>query len=213
MRTRFRVSGDRVLFTKSVIRDLRLWEEALACDEQHTAPLASSARLGAVGDPGVGAMYADASGNHGWAAWTCVGDVVVMTGEEWTVEERSLDISVKELYASTAGLATLAPVAGWSAVYNFTDSVVALSAMRSATPHSVRLQALSARRVEMLIAMGLREAPERVSSKSNLWADLGSRGRSEEVVAQALHLGLSSTRLVVAAEWASMDWLLVLPEG
>ena len=213
VRTRFRLSSDSVLFTKSVIRDLRLWEEALACDDQPTAPLAASARLGAVGDPGVGAMYADASGNHGWSAWTCVGDEVFTTGGEWTFEERSLDISVKELYASTAGLATLAPIAGWSAVYNFTDSMVALATMHSATPQSLRLQALSARRVEMLIAMGLREAPERVSSQSNLWADLGSRGNSKEVVAQASHLGLSSTRLAVAADWVSMDWLLILPEG
>ena len=213
VRTRFRVSSDRVVFTKSVVRDLRLWEEAMACDAQPTVPLASSARLGAVGAPGVGAMYADASGNHGWSAWTCVGDEVLMTGGEWTVEERSLDISVKELYASTAGLATLAPVAGWSAVYNFTDSMVALATMRSATPQSVRLQELSARRVQMLIAMGLREAPERISSKSNLWADLGSRGRSAWVVAQASSLGLSSTWLAVAAEWASMDWLLTLPGG
>ena len=98
-------------------------------------------------------------------------------------------------------------------MYNFTDSMVALASMRSATPRSARLQALSARRVEMLIAMGLREAPERISSKSNLWADLGSRGHSEEVVAQAAYLGWSTTRLAVAAEWASMDWLLALPEG
>ena len=213
VRTRFRVSSDRVLFTKAVIRDLRLWEEALACEEQPTSPLAPTARLGAVGDLGVGAMYADASGNHGWSAWTCVGDEVLMTGGEWTLRERSLDISVKELYASTAGLATLAPLAEWSAVYNFTDSMVALATMRSATPQSVRLQALSARRVEMLIAMGIREAPERISSKSNLWADLGSRGRSEEVVAQAATLGLSTKRLAVAAEWVSLQWLLVLPEG
>ena len=213
VRTRFRVSSDRVIFTKSVVRDLRLWEEALASVEQPTSPLAPAARLGAVGDLGVGAMYADASGNKGWSAWTCDGGKVLLTGGEWTLEERSLDISVKELYASSAGVATLAPLAEWTAVYNFTDSMVALASMRSATPRSARLQALSARRVEMLIAMGLREAPERISSKSNLWADLGSRGHSEEVVAQAAYLGWSTTRLAVAAEWASMDWLLALPEG
>ena len=210
-RTRFRVSSDRVLFSKSVIRDLRLWEEALGCALQPTSPLASAARIGVVGDVGVGAMYADASGNTGWSAWTCVDDEVIMTGGEWTREERSLDISVKELYASTAGLATLSPLAGWGAVYNYTDSMVALSTMRSATPHTARLQALSARRVEMLIELGLREAPERISSKSNLWADLGSRGRSEEVVVQAAALGLSTKRVAVVAEWRSIGWLLNVP--
>ena len=136
-----------------------------------------------------------------------------MTGGEWTREERGLDISVKELYASTAGLATLSPLAGWRAVYNYTDSMVALSTMRSATPHTARLQALSARRVDMLILMGLREAPERISSKSNLWADLGSRGRSEEVVAQAVTLGLSTRQVAVATEWESIGWLLDVPCG
>ena len=211
VRTRFRLSSDRVLLTKQVVRDLRLWEEALASAVQPTAPLASIQRIGAVGEAGVGAMYADASGSQGWAAWTCVGDEVLITHGVWSKAELLFDISVKELYASTAGLATLAPLAAWRSVYNYTDSMVALATMRMATPREARLQELSRRRVAMLLDMGVREAPERIGSKSNLWADLGSRGRSAEVVRQAAAIGLSVRRVPVASKWMSLEWLLETP--
>ena len=212
VRTRFRLRSDSVLLTKSVVRDLRLWESALASELQPTAPLAPTDRIGQVGEHGVGAMYADASGTHGWAAWTCVGDTVLLTEGKWTLKERTLDISVKELYASTAGLATFAPLTGWSAVYNYTDNMVALATMRTATPYEARLQALSAARVDMLISLGIREAPERIGTKSNLWADLGSRGKGGEVVKQAAALGLSTRRVAVDASWASIAWLLLVEE-
>ena len=211
VRTRFRVSSDRVLLTKQVQRDLRSWEEALSCADQPTAPLASARRIGAVGEEGVGAMYADASGLQGWAAWTCIGDEVIMTRGTWTDAEKGLDISVKELYASTAGVATLVPLAGWHAVYNYTDNMVALATMRRATPYAARLQELSRRRIELLLGLELREAPERIGTKSNLWADLGSRGRSGEVARQAAAIGLSMRWAPVAPEWASIEWLLGLP--
>ena len=213
VRTRFRVDTDRVLMTKSVVRDLRMWEEALSCEEQPCVPLACTRCIGEVGDPGVGAMYADASGIYGWAAWTCVGDQVILVEREWSSAEADLDISVKELFASTAGLMTLRPFAGWMSVYNYTDSMVALATMRSATPTSARLQALSAVRVDLLIQIGVREAAERIGSKSNLWADLGSRGRGDEVVRQAARLGMSTLRVEVDCEWRSAAWLLEYPPG
>ena len=63
----------------------------------------------------------------------------------------------------------------------------------------------------MLLDTGVREAPERIGSKSNLWADLGSRGRSAEVVRQAAALGLSVRHVPVASEWMSLEWLLETP--
>ena len=89
--------------------------------------------------------------------------------------------------------------------------MVALATMRNATPYAARLQALSAKRVEMLIMMGIREAPERIGTKSNLWADLGSRGKSGEVVKQAARLGMTTRRVEVDADWTSIEWLLDLP--
>ena len=142
-----------------------------------------------------------------------MGDQVILVEREWSSAEAVLDISVKELFASTAGLVTLTPFAGWTAVYNYTDSMVALATMRSATPTAARLQALSAARVDLLIQIGVREAAERIGSKSNLWADLGSRGRGDEVVRQAARLGKSTLRVEVDREWRSAAWLLEYPPG
>ena len=208
---RFRTPTDSVLLTKSVVADFRRWEEALSCKDQPTVPLASTRCVGIVGEEGIGAMYADASGSLGWAAWTVIGNEVLLVDKRWSAEERDLDISVKELYASTAGLATFAPIAGWTGVYNYTDSMVALAVMRYATPSVARLQALSAARIDLILQLGVREAAERIGSKSNLWADLGSRGRGDAVVRQAAALGMSTRRVAVASGWESAAWLAELP--
>ena len=68
-------------------------------------PLASRAWVPPPGEPGSTAVYADASGEEGFAAWLVHGDVVFMVASEWSEWARStLDISDKELLASTAGL-------------------------------------------------------------------------------------------------------------
>ena len=64
-------------------------------------PLACASSAGAVG-AGTSAVYADASGETGFAAWTVAGDTVYVAVDEWTAEERvELLIHEKELYAST----------------------------------------------------------------------------------------------------------------
>ena len=156
-------------------------------------------------------MYADASGSLGWCAWAAVGGEVLMVEGRWSDAERALDIGEKELFASTAGLAALAAPAQLRSVVSFTDSMVALSAMRTCAPGTARLQALVAARVEWMRAHGMREAAERVGSRSNLWADLGSRGKSEEVVRQAAALGWSVRRVPAAEDWATPEWLLSVP--
>ena len=55
---------------------------------------------------------------------------------------------------------------------------------------------------------GVLEAAERVGSKSNLWADLASRGRLDDVLQQAHQLGLRTRVVEPVAEWQSADWLL-----
>ena len=212
-RVRFRTAADSVLLTKAVVADFRRWEAALSCEDQPQVPLASTRCVGVVGEEGVGAMYADASGSIGWAAWTVVGNEVLLIDRPWSPDEQELDISVKELYASTAGLASFAAIARWKGVYNYTDSMVALATMRYATPSVARLQALSAARVDLLLQLGVREGAERIGSRSNLWADLGSRGRGDEVVRQAAALGRSTRRVAVAPEWESAAWLAELPVG
>ena len=212
-RTRFRTTSGKVMLTKSVIRDLRLWEEALMHNEAELTPLAHAESVGAVGLDGVGAMYADASGKWGWAAWTCVDDTVYMTEHQWSEAERELDISVKEMIASTVGARTLWPYAEWRGIYNYTDNMTVLAALRSGTPSTRRLQVLTMMHYDWLRVNGLQESPERVGSKSNLWADLASRNRSHEVVRQAKRLSLSVQRVDVARGWESAEWLTRIDEG
>ena len=154
-------------------------------------------------------MYADASGvEYGWAAWTLVDNVVLMVHAPWSDAELELGIAEKELFASSAGLLALAAWGGWRNVVNYTDNTVALSAMRSSAPGTARLQELVRARGDAMRQAGLREAAERIGSKSNLWADLGSRGQVNTVRRQAVALGYSFRCVPVLAEWASPSWLL-----
>ena len=89
--------------------------------------------------------------------------------------------------------------------------MVALYAMRNCVSSTPRLQALLTQRLAWMEARGVREAAERIGSKSNLWADLGSRGRINAVVEQAAQLGLAARRVEPPAGWQSPDWLLGLP--
>ena len=75
------------------------------------------------------------------------------------------------------------------------DNTVAMAAMRRFTPKTARMQALVSARVDWMVAHGVLDSAERISSKSNLWADLGSRGQAKLVVEQAATLGLT-TRIV-----------------
>ena len=206
-RTRFRTERDMVLLTKSVVRDLRLWEAALAAANTEAVPLAAAESIGQVGMDNVGAMYADASGSVGWAAWLCSGDEVLLVEHAWRPEERELDISVKEMIASTVGARALVPLAGLKGVYNYTDNMVVLSALRTGTPSTRQLQVLTSWHFDWLRSNGIREAPERIGSKSNLWADLASRGRSNDVVRQATALQLRVRHVAVPPGWESAGWL------
>lgn len=207
-RARFRLSSGRVPLTAKVKTDLRKWEEALAASEVPHVPLAAVRSVRPTGEPGAGAVYADASGSIGWGAWTFDGDEVLVIAGEWSAAEQELGIAEKELFASTAGLAAMVRETGWTDVSSFTDNMVALAAMRSCTPRTPRLQALVQARMQWMSTTGVLEAAERVGSKSNLWADLASRGRLDDVLQQAHQLGLRTRVIEPVAEWQSADWLL-----
>ena len=68
--------------------------------------------------------------------------------------------------------------------------------MRSLAPSSdvLELQVMVAWRVRILRSGQIRSAAERISSKNNKWADLGSRGRIEEVLKEVKEMGLAAKR-------------------
>ena len=208
-RARFRLAGDKVQITARVRREFGCWAAALRSPEEEGVPLAARREVEQMGNPGVGAIYADASGSIGWAAWTVAGDTLYWCGGEWSDDVRQeLHINEMELFASTVGLMTLAPMAGLSQVHNFTDNTVAMSAMRSATAKSARMQELLAARVEWMLSHGINEAALRVSTRANLWADLGSRGEAAEMQRQAEQLGLSVVQIAPCPQLRTADYLV-----
>ena len=157
--------------------------------------------MGAVGDAGVGAIYADAS-DVGFAAWTVHERELMYVVGEWSAVTRdAVPIHGKELQASTLGLVALAPECGMRDVYSFTDNIVAQYAMRDGTSRSHEMQPLIARRSSWMLQHGILEASERITSKANLWADLGSREQISEVIRQAAALGFSERRLPLPKGW------------
>ena len=208
-RARFRLSSGRVLLTRKVRGELERWRAELSRAEHSGVPLASRAAIRSCGEPGAGAIYADASGEIGWCAWTVAGEELLTVSGEWSEAERAgLIIAEKELFASTVGVIALAQATGMSDAWSFTDNTVALSAMRSMTPSTPRMQELAAARVEWMVEHGVREAAERISTKANLWADWGSRGKLMDVERQAQQMGLRVRRVEPPPEWRSAAFLL-----
>ena len=211
-RATFRLQGDQVLVTERARRALQWWARELRREDHEGVPLASRAWVPPPGEPGSTAVYADASGEEGFAAWLVHGDVVFMVASEWSEWARStLDISDKELLASTAGLVCLAPLADAQYVREFTDNTVALAAMRASGARSLAAQRLVGERVAWMHEHGVLSSASRITSGNNEWADIGSRPRTRggwrEVCEQAHAVGMRFVRAPLPREWTE-DGLL-----
>jgi hypothetical protein len=190
-RARYRLKGGAVAVSKAVQQDLLWWAAELRKEGHRGVPLAGVAPTAA------SHVYADASGEGGWAAWTVADGELLYSYGVWTEEERRLlIICEKELLASTWGLVAFEP---WlqQGVVSWTDNTVAMAAMRSMAPRTEVMQAIVARRTEHLFKGEVLEESRRITSKANLWADLGSRGQMAVAVQQAAACGLRGAREVV----------------
>ena len=199
MRASFRLRGDVVLISGAARRELRWWAAHLGAAVVGGVPLASvmMPQVGA----GCAAVYADASTSGGFMAWTVVDGTLLFAVGEWTEEERrQLGIAELELLASTFGLVAFAQ---WlpRCVVSFTDNTVAQAAMRAAAIRSAGMQQIVAARTRWLMEQGIAEAARRITTEANLWADWGSRGQLERVLAQAEQLQLPWRRCAVPEAW------------
>lgn len=208
LRARYRLAGGAVGVSKAVQRDLLWWAAELRAPGHAGVPLAQTA-LPPVG-AGTAAIYADAAGSGGFFAWAVAGGELLYVVDEWTVEEDGLLICEKELLASTAGLVALAPLLG-RFVLSFTDSTVAQAAMRRMASGAERMDELVRRRTAWLYEHGVVEGVARVTSRNNVWADWGSRGRTADVLTQAQRLGLRPREVTLPAVWRDTSALLALP--
>ena len=201
-----RTTAHLVKVSKAVAQELDWWVAELRSAEHDGVPLAAADEA-PVEDKGV--VYADASGEGGFSAWTVHGDTVYMVEGEWSADEKTMLICELELLASTWGLVALAE---WTStqVVSFTDNTVAMAAMRRMGSTSPAMQAIVRRRTEWMFTHGVREEARRIASEANVWADVGSRpekGGWRAVAQQAHELGLSFVRLAVPADWRDTDAL------
>jgi hypothetical protein len=202
-RAEFRLADSRVSVTRAVQADLEWWAAELgrpAC-EHVGVPLAAC--LMPTPEGGAGVVYADASGEGGFCAWTLVGRHVLATAGLWTVEERGMLICDLELLASTFGLVTFGSRIPLHVV-SYTDNTVAQAAMGRQAARSPAMQAMLARRTGWLHERGGAEVARRITSKANIWADVGSRpelGGLAEVRRQAEAMGFSFEEMAVPAAW------------
>ena len=208
LRARYRTSDDAVMLSASARSGLATWAQELRCEVHEGVPLASRAVFPRSTSEDALAIYADAAGDSagaGFCAWTVRGSELLLVEGRWTTQEReSLLICDLELAASTLGLVALQPECGPSHVYSFTDNTVAMAAMRCLTPATDCMQELSRERVTWMLEHGVSEGAERITSKANLWADLGSRARVGELMKQAQAAGLSVRRVDVPQAWRQM---------
>ena len=202
VRAQWRLANGKVLITKAVRRSLQRWACELSSESHEGVPLAARAVLTWGED--VCAVYADASGEKGWMAWTVHKSELLFTEGVWSDAERELPICDKELLASTWGLVTLVPATGASNVMSFTDNTVAQAAMRTLTPTAEAMAHIVQRRSEWLLQWNILESVHRITSKANLWADMGSRGDTGGVLLQALALGLKPRRSEVEEAWQQL---------
>ena len=156
-------------------------------------------------------VYADAS-EGGFSAWALCDDGVVRgVADVWAAaESASMIIAELELLASTLGLVALAP---WLPldVVSFTDNTVAEAAMRRLSTRTPIMQAVARRRTCWMQAEGRVEVARRITSKANLWADIGSRpelGGWREVARQAAALGYPAELIAVPQGWRDIEGLL-----
>ena len=198
----------KVFVTRHVRKALLLWASELEDPEHVGVPMACREWMPLYGAPGVGVIYADASGEEGWAAWTFVSGVVYMVSGVWGPLDIDLIIADKELIASTIGLFVLGEAHHFQYVWEFTDNTVALSAIRSLTPSTPLSQRLCAARVIWCSDRSVFVMAERITSANNEWADIGSRpvtrGGPAAVASMAASLGFEFVDFHV------VDWREIL---
>ena len=139
------------------------------------------------------------------------GELIGLQGE-WTTEEREgLRIEAKELLASTWGLVAFS---AWLPrdVVSFSDNTLAVSAMRSMLARSAAMSCLVARRTAWLLEQRRAETSLRVTTKRNVWADIGSRaelGGWDEMARLAAAAGLRVRRVGVPEGWRGVADLMM----
>ena len=202
-RTGFRTKQGGVPVSARMRRALLRWGAELMRPGHTGVPLAARRGFPAPGDEGVLVTYSDASGTHGFGAWTYAEGRVMYTCEEWDEEARAAHINAKELMAMAASTESmLARVLSATHVREFTDNTTAEWAAHRMAPRVAPLQRLMERRAQGLRTRGAYTCVSRIGTKENVWADLLSRAGGEAVfLAMVRELGMEAEKLQTEGEW------------
>jgi len=154
--------------------------------------------------------YSDASrepgcpaSDSGYGAWSVIDGVFVYSHGLWTPHEiehysiNVLETKAKDMFGVVA--VSYARSVGLNATHTlaFTDNTSAESIAERGRTQVEALHALNARRQQYLVAFGVHEATERVTSIDNDIADHLSRARVSDALRFPTALGLKSLRLPI----------------
>lgn len=197
-------AGRAVPISGAARADLLSWARLLAHEDPEGVPLAAAQGGWTVGVD-AGAVYADASGAGGFAAWTLERDTVYAVAGEWVGDEVDLRIELQELFASTVGAVAFSRAGVLPRDFvSYSDNTTAMAAMRALRSTAAPVQRLMARRTQWLHEAGHVEVSRRITSENNVWADLGSRPEKGGVLALAASVAAAGLRFVllpVPADW------------
>jgi hypothetical protein len=154
--------------------------------------------------------YSDASrepgspaSDSGYGAWAVIGDTFVYSHGRWTAHEvhhysiNVLETKAKDMFGVAA--ISYARSIGLKATHTlaFTDNTTAESIAERGRTQVAALHALNARRQQYLVAFGVHEATQRVTSTDNDIADHLSRARVNDALRFPAALGLTTLRLTI----------------
>ena len=146
----------------------------------------------------------------GFGFWAVRGKKLLYSWGLFTPEEaRALSINALELITMLWAEITLSPAQPHvSHVLAFTDNTAGEWTARKETPQALAMQLLAERRAEFLRRSSLFVRVGRVASADNRWADMFSRQRADEVLAEAVALGLTCERLHIPERARDLSWLI-----
>ena len=146
----------------------------------------------------------------GFGFWAVRGRKLLYSWGLFTPEEaRALSINALELITMLWAEITLSPAQpDVSHVLAFTDNTAGEWTARRETPQALAMQLLAERRAEFLRQSSLFVRVGRVASADNRWADMFSRQRADEVLAEAVALGLTCERLHIPERARDLSWLI-----
>ena len=146
----------------------------------------------------------------GFGFWAVRGKKLFYAWGLFTTEEvRALSINALELVTMLWAEITLTPAQPQvSHVLAFTDNTAGEWTARRETPQAIAMQLLAERRAEFLARSNLFVRVGRVASADNRWADMLSRQREDEVLTEAIALGLTCERLHIPELARDLSWLI-----